>query len=47
MNGFFVLCLVLCIGFGVAILWSRNENRAALHTLHKQGSGCRDCEDLS
>lgn len=43
-NGIYVLCLVICIGLGVAARWSSTEERAA-HLLHRPGSGCIECED--
>jgi hypothetical protein len=43
-NGITVLFMVVCIGLGMAALWSRNEARNP-HTLHQPGSGCIECED--
>jgi len=39
-----LLCLVLCVGFGVAIPWAVRADRADAHLLHKPGSGCVECD---
>lgn len=49
-NGSFVLCLVLFIGFGMEIRRRRNLKRAdqprtPYHLYHGPKSGCPDCED--
>lgn len=45
-NGLSLVGMVVTIGLAVAARWSRTEERAA-HLLHKPGSGCIECEDLS
>ena len=44
MNAPFVVCLVMFIGFAVAIPWAILTDRAELHLLHKPGSGCPECD---
>lgn len=46
MNAPFLICLVLCIGFGVAALYFRRLDRAAeYHLMHGPNAGCLECED--
>jgi hypothetical protein len=50
MNGAFVLCLVLCIGFGVEAVrrWRLDRAQAEpepYHLYHGPKSGCIECED--
>lgn len=40
-----LICLVLCVGFGVAIPWARRADRAEYHLMHGPNSGCVECED--
>jgi hypothetical protein len=40
-----LLCLVLCIGFGVAIPWARRRDRVdEYHLMHGPHGGCVECE---
>lgn len=50
MNAPFLICLVLCIGFGMESLRRRRldravESRTPYHLYHGPDSGCPDCED--
>ena len=45
MNAPVIICLVLCIGFGVYAAWSRNLDLSEYHIAHGPDSGCPDCED--
>ena len=47
MNGLVVLCAVMALGFLISIPWAIKADHADVHLMHKQGSGCRDCEDRS
>jgi hypothetical protein len=44
-----LLCLVLCIGFGVAIPWARRRDRmdayAEYHLMHGPHDSCLECAD--
>ena len=39
-----LLCLVLCICFGVAIPWAIRADQRDAHLLHRPGSGCPECD---
>lgn len=51
MNAPFLVCLIMCIGFGVESVrrWrldrARNTPRTPYHLYHGPKSGCPDCED--
>ena len=45
MNAAFLMCLVMFIGFAVAIPWAIKADRADAHLLHKPGT-CTECENL-
>lgn len=46
MNAPVLVCLVLCIGFGLYALYARRLDRVdEYHLLHCPSSGCPDCED--
>lgn len=50
MNAPFLICLVLCIGFGMEALRRRRLDRAdtprtPYHIYHGPDSGCPDCSD--
>lgn len=49
MNAPFMVCLVLCIGFGVEAVRRWRLDRAAAiepyHLMHGPKSGCIECED--
>lgn len=38
-------CLVLCVGFGVAIPAAIRADRRDYHLMHGPDSGCLDCQD--
>jgi hypothetical protein len=40
----FLLCLVLCVAFGVAIPWALRADAAEAHTLHQPGT-CNECDE--
>lgn len=45
MNAPFLICLMLCIGFGVYALYARGLDRAdEYHRMHGPASGCAECE---
>lgn len=50
MSPAFLVCLVLCIGFGMEALRSHridraNQPRDQYHLYHGPKSGCTDCQD--
>jgi hypothetical protein len=45
MNGLVLLVMVMAIGFLVSIPWAIRADHAEAHLMHREGSGCRDCED--
>jgi hypothetical protein len=45
MNASFIACLVLFIGFAVAIPWAIRNDRADWHLLHGPADGCLECAD--
>ena len=47
MNGLILFNAILGLGFLIAIPWAIRADHADVHLMHKQGSGCRDCEDRS
>ncbi|WP_157731814.1 hypothetical protein [Arthrobacter sp. YN] len=47
MNGLIFLNAILALGFLLAIPWAIRADHADVHLMHRAGSGCRDCEDLS
>ena len=38
-----LLCLVLMVGFGLAILPAIRADQRDAHMLHRPGSGCPEC----
>lgn len=48
MNAPFIVCFVLCIGFGIAALYFNHLDRMDAaedyHLMHGPNSGCADCE---
>lgn len=40
----FLVCLVACVGFGVAIFPARRADKADAHLLHKPGT-CNECDE--
>lgn len=45
MNWSFLICLILAIGFAVAIPWARRADRAdEYHLMHGPDTGCIECE---
>lgn len=45
MNWSFLICLVLLIGFGVAILPARRADLTEYHLAHGPSDGCLECAE--